>query len=358
VGQGLLAETGVPALGRLEPRDGVVAVVGPTGDQIKEFAKEFHQGDKVNRDEELVRLESLEARQREEELAKRQLSEAGAQAEAIKASGKARLAEIDQEIEDLKTSKVRELALQKVKIEALAAQKDQAEREQRRVRSLPRDVVNISDQEIEQQNLAVRKASAELEASQKGRDNAEKTFDSNVLLAQAKRTSAIAEFNLALQRVPLESARQQVKIAAERTRLSTLRSPLDGTIVRLAGHPGDATGLQPILHIAAGGKMIAVCEVDERWIQKLAGWLGPVSHPTPVKATLTSSALPGVVLEGELKSHQDIAGMLARNAILSFNPRADVDRRVVEVRVELKEESARKAAGLIGLQTDVTFKKP
>ena len=60
-------------------------------------------------------------------------------------------------------------------------------------------------------------------------------------------------------------------------------------------------------------------------------------------------------LTGHVEPDQ-VARVVIHNQLLSLNPRADQDRRIVKVRVLLDPESADRARKLIGLQVNVLLK--
>lgn len=101
--------------------------------------------------------------------------------------------------------------------------------------------------------------------------------------------------------------------------------------------------------------MIAVAEVYATDVEVLRDWVAP---GTSVEAEISGPALGRTILHGKLTSAAAIGRSVARNAAMGFSPRADSDRRVVEVRVELDEASSKQAALFVGLEVDVKFIAP
>jgi HlyD family secretion protein len=95
--------------------------------------------------------------------------------------------------------------------------------------------------------------------------------------------------------------------------------------------------------------MVVIAEVYETDIRELDAWLSK----SPGVATITSRALDRP-LTGEVRRNQ-IARMIAKNHLFSMNPRADIDRRVVEVRVDIRHDSVDLAARYVGLEVQVEF---
>jgi HlyD family secretion protein len=95
--------------------------------------------------------------------------------------------------------------------------------------------------------------------------------------------------------------------------------------------------------------MVVIAEVYETDIQELDAWLSKA----PVLATITSRAL-GKPLTGEVQQ-REITHLIAKNQMFSLNPREEVDRRVVEVRVIVRPDSVELASRYVGLEVQVEF---
>ena len=126
-------------------------------------------------------------------------------------------------------------------------------------------------------------------------------------------------------------------------------------MLRVPGHAGQVTGTQPIVELAAGDAIVVVAEVYESDLDKLYSGL---KKPEGVPATVQARALEGSrtnPLTGHVEPDQ-VGRLVVHNQLLSLSPRADQDRRVVQVRVLLDSESAERARKFIGLQVDVLLK--
>ena len=350
------ARSEVSALGRLEPGGGVIAVYGPPGDHILQLR--VKQGDTVAKDAVVAVLASQKDRQQERELAQIQLEEAEKQAKAVRQAADSQLAVIKLETENLKSSEAHDLKVQEARIRVLEAQVDQARKQVALLKSLTAG--SVADQDVQQRRLALTTAEGELEAARAVLEKTRNTYQQSHALADAKRKSTEAEREQALRRLPLDSLKQSVTLAERRLERTNIRAPVGGTVLKVVGHEGDATGGQPILHLADTGRMVAVAEVDETDVGLLHKWLDRPG--AVVGADVTSRALRAAGkedgLKGRLTGKEQIAGMLARNSLFSLNPREELDRRVIEVRVELDAESAQRAAELVGLQVEVRFHQP
>jgi HlyD family secretion protein len=338
----------VSALGRIEPSGGVVSVFGLPGDRIEKLSAK--QGDEVAKDAILAELASRKDRELERDLVASQLREARAQRAAIDEAGKAKIAVIDAQIAQLQSGRVDDLKAQDAKIAALSLQSQVARDNWNRLKGLER--TPVSAQDLEKSELVYRQAESELTAARAIRDKTEKGYTRTDALLSAKRIAAVAERKEALQRVPLDSVEGNLEIAERRLASTQIKAPVAGRILKVIGHEGDATGNQPIFQLADTRAMVVVAEVYETDIKELDAWLSE----SPGVATITSRALEKP-LTG--KVHRDqIAHMISKNQLYSMNPREDIDRRVVEVRVDIDPDSVELASRYVGLEVQVEFQPP
>ncbi len=344
------------ALGEVQPAGGIISIYGPPEDRILKFAQPLHVGQSLKSGDPLVILESQRARESEVKLARVQVQQAEQQQDAIRKAADAKLAELDAETGQLESRKKEDLAVQDDRICVFQAQAEQARTQLGRLDGLATD--RVSAAERDQARLAVEVADGQLNAARATRTQTENTYKRQSGLAVLKRTSIIAERDQALQQVPLESARASERAAQQRLDECTLKVPpqvATATVLRVIGHAGQTTGTQPILELAAGDAIAVLTEVYEDDLDQLYAGL---AKPEGVTARVKARALEGSKdkpLSGIVESDQ-VARMVAHNQLLSLNPRADQDRRVVQVRVLLDPPSADRARKYIGLQVDVLLK--
>ena len=281
-----------------------------------------------------------------------QLEEARQQNRAIAASRDAKLDELDDQVKALATTKLAETEAQELKIAFLRQQVVAAKARQKRFVDIDTSKVQIGAQEREQADLAVTQATTELKAAEGGLEASKKKFDLQAQAAKAQRVSASAEMDLALLRVPIKSLEKSLALAELRQKRSTLTAPVSGTVVQVVGNAGDPTGGGPILTLAAGDGMVVVAEVYASDIQKLRG----AKNLDKLQIEVSGPALgENVLLRGRLAGKEAIGLSVARNTVAGFSPRSDSDRRVIEVRVELDKEDAKRAAQYVGLEVEVKF---
>jgi HlyD family secretion protein len=340
-----IAKTKVSALGRLQPKGGVISVFGLPGDRIEKLSAK--QGDKVAKSTILAELASRKDRELDRDLVAIQLREARAQRASLAVAGKAKIAVIDAEIAQLQSGRDGDLKAQNAKIRALILQSRVAYDGWNRLKSLKR--TPVSAQDLEKSELVYQKSESELTAARAILNKTAKGYDQNDTALKAKRSAAVAELEEALKRVPVDSLAENLKIAERRLDATLVKAPVAGQVLKVIGHDGEATGAQPIFQLADIGAMVVIAEVYETDIQALDVWLSESS----VLATITSRALRKP-LTGEVHRHQ-IARLIAKNQVFSLNPREEIDRRVVEVRVDVQPASVELASLYVGLEVQVEF---
>ena len=126
---------------------------------------------------------------------------------------------------------------------------------------------------------------------------------------------------------------------------SELRAPLDGTVLKIHSRPGerpnDGNG---VLELGAGDRMQALAEVYESDINR-------VRLDQPVTLTSEHGGFRGSLRARVLR----ISPQVRQRAVLSTDPTGDADARVVEVRLALDPDDARRVQDLAGLKVIARF---
>jgi HlyD family secretion protein len=334
----------VVALGRVEPAGGVVDVGGTPGDRLARLLVE--EGSPVKKGGEIAELESRPIRKLELDAAERQLQLAEGRLEA-----ESKLAAAKVDIARLGVRKAEAAALgieaQKKKIALLESTLALARKDQQRLDGLSKELV--AEQERQRQALLVEQAECELQAARAALEQAEQSAAlaqdaARLELAAAEQAAGLLPFT-----IPLPSLRTTRDLAEAVYNRTMILAPCEGTVLKTHVRPGETLGVKPIAQIANLDRMSVVAEVYENEIKHLR--VGQT-------AEITSNALrlpaDRKALHGTIKSIGLIVGL---PVLKNVDPFAPTDRHVVEVRVELDEESSRLAAPLTNLQVDVRFPK-
>jgi len=155
---------------------------------------------------------------------------------------------------------------------------------------------------------------------------------------------AASELDLREQRT-LELQGQLHETRAQLSRVRTdlvnteLRAPLDGTVLRIQARPGERPGDKGILELGNSERMEALVEVYESDI-------GRVRLGQTVRLSSENGGFNGT-LSGRVSR---ISPQVRQRQLLSTDPTGDADARIVEVRVRLDPEDARRVQDLTGLK--------
>jgi HlyD family secretion protein len=335
-----LAEPGrkmdnIPALGRIEPKDGVLSLGVPTPDRIAQI--NVKEGETVQKDRELMVLGSAVMRELERKIAVIQLEEAKKRLAAITTSGEAQIRVEGIRREQVEKVEPLELKAQESKIKLLKDQVANAERDSARYAAAGD---TIAEQDKEKQQLVLHQAQAELVAAESQRDKLRVSHSLNLSLAEAQKEASESELRRNQSAISLDLLKNQVAEAEERLKETRVRAPRGGKILRLLVHEGELVGGQPVLQMANTDEMIVLTEVYETDIEKVH--IGQ-------KATITSH----IFKESDPLTGKVVwkGSSIGKARVVDLDPRAAVDNRVVEVKVKL--DQSERVADLIGHQVRV-----
>ena len=125
---------------------------------------------------------------------------------------------------------------------------------------------------------------------------------------------------------------------------SQLRSPIDGTVLRIYARPGERPGSDGILAVGASDRMEAIAEVYESDIGRIR--LGQSASLISENGGFTGKLKAEVVR---------IPPPIRQRDVLSTDPTGDADARIVEVRLALSPEDAKRVQQLSGLKVIARF---
>lgn len=332
------AVTNVTALGRLEPRGEVIQLSAPssiTGVRIDRLlvkeGKRVRAGDLVaildNHDRAQAALE--EAKE-EVKVARANLAqvEAGAQTGEIEAQ-KATIARLEAELQGQKQTLQATVA-------RIEAEQRNALVDFERYEKLYQDGV-ISAQQLDSRRLSAKTATEQLNESQSSRVQAIATIEKQIAEAKAtlNKIQEVRPTDVNLAQAEIDRAIAQVKQAQADLALTAVKAPVSGEIIEIHTHSGEAISSDGIAEIGRTEQMIVVAEVLEEDIGKVR--LGQ-------RATISSENL---AFPGELHGTViEVGRKIGKQDVLDSDPAADVDARVVEVKIGLSPEVSQRVSGL------------
>ena len=152
------------------------------------------------------------------------------------------------------------------------------------------------------------------------------------------------EIQLSDKRARLSEARAELTKLETELALSQLRSPIDGLVLRVFAQPGERPNGTGILEVGANQTMEAVAEVYESDISRVR--LGQ-----RVRLESESGGYKGTVMARVIR----ISPQVRQRQVLSTDPSADADARIVEVRLALDPAESNRLRSLAGLKVIARF---
>ena len=152
------------------------------------------------------------------------------------------------------------------------------------------------------------------------------------------------EIQLTDRRGRLNEARAELKRLKADLELSELRSPIDGVVLRVFTQPGERPDANGILEVGANQRMEAIAEVYESDVARIR--IGQT-----VLLESESGGFKGTLRARVLR----ISPQVRQRQVLSTDPSADADARIVEVRLGLDPAQLQKVAALAGLKVIARF---
>ncbi len=371
----------VTALGRLEPSGEVIQVSAPAsnqGDRLEELL--VKEGDELvkgqimaildSRDRAAAQLKEAEERVRVAQAKLNQIKAGAKQGEikaqeatierlqvelhAVKATDGAKIARLQAQLRG-------EEAEQVAAIERLEAELGNAEREFQRYQQLAREGA-ISDSDLDARRLNLDRARNRLAEAKAAFRKTIDTLSEEIRETQARATETTDTLNQQIQAAKAELDRisevrpVDVDVAAAEVRqaqaevakarveldLAYIKAPQAGRVLNILTRPGEIVSSDGIARIGETNQMYAVAEVYESDIGKIH--LGQ-------SAQITSNAIAG-----ELQGIVERVGLeVQRQEVINTDPAANIDAKVVEVKVRLDRESSQKVAGLTNLLVKVAI---
>ncbi len=334
------AKIGVAALGRLEPREPVAEVGVASEERLEKLL--VQPGQFVTSGQILAYLENYHYRLAERQKAAAELAEAEARLSAEEEQGRARIQEAQLRTQQLDEVPQREVEAQDAHVRELRTNMDLAASAVTRYRTLlAKDAVSQQDYDQKAARLDAARAALDAGQAQLARLKAQIAVDRRV--AQAAVVTRQAELKSTQGSSTIESLKGNLEVAEAELQKTIIRANSNGQIIDILARPGESVNGHPILRMGDVSQMYVGAEVYE----------GDVSRVQPgQRAEISSPALSGV-LTGHVES---IGTSVFRRQARVLDPQADVDTRVVNVRIRL--DHSQEAARLVGLQVSVLIPAP
>lgn len=371
----------ITSLGRIVPQGKVTrlsATVPDEGKRVKQLL--VKEGDLVQKGQVIAlldshqrRLATLKQTQEEVKLAKARLEQvkAGAKAGAIKAQSgtierlkaelQGQIVAQEAQIASLQARLKAEKQAQEATIERFQAQLKNAQTECKRYEKLYQDgAISVSEYDsrclqektLQEQlneaeanlNRIVTTLSEEIKEAQATLTRTVVTLQKQIIEAEAtlEEISEVRPVDVQVAQAEVDKAIAIVKQAEANLELAYVRAPIDGRILELHIRPGENITQRGILEIGKTDQMEIIAEVYKTDIGQVG--LGQ-------EAIITSEAFPNQ-LTGKVSQ---IGLQVKQQNIFSNQPGSDVDRKVVEVKIQLDPESSQQVSQLTNLQVEVAI---
>jgi HlyD family secretion protein len=237
-----------------------------------------------------------------------------------------------------------EIATQQATIDRLQAQFNNASTENNRYQQLYKQGA-VSASIADGKRLQLQTVEQQIREARAGLTRNVSSLQDQLTEARARLVSIseVRPVDIQLAEAQVKSATSAVQQAKAEHELTYVKAPLAGKVLKVHAKTGEVISSNGIVEIGTTTQMFVSAEVYQTDIEKI--------H-TGQKAFITSPAFKGKIVG----TVSEIGLQVERQSILSVNPSADTDRRVVEVKIRIDNptDSAR-VASLTNLQVDVAI---
>lgn len=327
----------IVALGRLEPQGEVITLSPPSsaqGARVEQIL--VKEGDWVKAGETVAVLDThtrlaaaLENAQADVQVARAALAkiQAGAQTGEIEAQ-KAAIARLEAELEGQQET------LQATVARQVAALRN-AQSDYERYQQLYQEGA-ISTQELETRRLNAETAQQQVNESQASRNETIVTLQRQIDEARANlnRITEVRPTDVREAQAQVNRMVAAVKLTQADLALSYIKAPIDGEIIKLHTRSGETISTNGIAELARTDQMVVIAEVLEEDISKVRP--GQAVSVTSENRAFTEK-IKGTVAQ--------VGRQIGKQNILDSDPAADVDARVVEVRISLPTTASELVSG-------------
>lgn len=335
----------VTALGRLQPQKEVIRLSAPlalNGDRVAQLL--VKEGDSVQKGQVVAILDSRNRLQSTVLEAQNRVKEAQVKLAQVKAGAKRGEVQAQKAIITRLQADINgNTAIQKANITRLQSEVRNARSEYKRNLWLYQQGA-ISASALDSRRLAAETAAAQMQQA-----IAQQKSTAKSLTAQQKEAIATLDRIVEIRPIEVETAQTQVDTAItqlQRAKIELeqayIKAPMAGQIFKIYAKTGEKLGDNGIADLGQTDNMMVVAEVYQTDIDKVH-----IGQPV----TITSTAFPD-----KLQGKVALIGLrLSQQNVFSNQPGENLDRRVVEVRINLTKEASRQVASLTDLQVEAAI---
>jgi HlyD family secretion protein len=331
----------ITALGYLEPRGRVIRLSAPnSGGGVSRVEQLLvKQGESVQAGQVIAVLDSRDRLQAAVVEAQKQVNVARSNLAIVQAG--ARQGEVNAqqaEIARLEAQQQGDTQAQAATVARLSAELQNAQVEAQRYQLLYQQGA-VPASLRDSKTLTLTTAQRSLEEAQVVLQRIQMTRSPELAAAVAtlERIAEVRPVDVAAAQAQVEQAIAAVQQAQAQLDLATVRAPQAGVVLEIHTRPGELIASEGIIELGQTQQMTALLEVYETEIGKVK-----LGQTVKLFADSFSDSLTGKVVE--------IGVQVKRQNVVNSDTSANIDARIVEVRVQLDPDSAQKVAGLTNLQ--------
>ncbi|WP_066424632.1 ABC exporter membrane fusion protein [Anabaena sp. 4-3] len=335
----------VTALGRIEPQGEVIQVsVSQSAGSNRVGELLVKQGDRVNKGQIIAILDNRDTRLAALNRAKQQVKVAQSQLAQVKAGAKdGEIAAQQAIISELEAELRQQVAARVATVKRLEAEVRNAELEYQRYQYL-QETGAVSASMRDSKKLILETAQESLREAIANRYQTSETLRERLRQAKAtlEKIAEVRPTDVQAAQAEVENAKAAVQEAEANLDLADVKAPKAGQILKIHTWGGEVVSDKGIVEIGQTQQMYVVAEVYELDINRVK--IGQ-------SATITQMNLPGE-LTGKV---EQIGLLIGKKDVLNTDPAADIDSRVVEVKIRLNPESSQRVAGLTNSKVKVAI---
>ncbi|MBD1840330.1 ABC exporter membrane fusion protein [Coleofasciculus sp. FACHB-64] len=335
----------VTALGRLEPEGEAIALSAPTsaeGNRVEQLL--VKEGDRVAKGQAIAILNSRDRLQASVMQAQEQVRVAQAKLDQVRAGAKTGEIQAQRsQIAQLEAERVGDLNAQAATVARLEAEVQNAQVEYQRYALLYQNGA-VSASQRDSKRLTLTTAQKQLQEAQAARDRTRNSRQQQLNEARATldQIAEVRPVDVQVAQADVRQALAAVEQAKANLEQASVRSPQDGQILKIYTRPGELISNDGIAEIGRTQQMFAIAEVYQSDIKNIRpGQMARVSSDS------IDSELSGTV--------EQVGYKVLRQDIVNSDPSANIDGRIVEVKIRLDAGSSGKAARLTNQQVKVVI---
>ena len=335
----------VTALGRLEPSGEVIQISAPSSNQgvrLEELL--VKEGDDIVQGQIMAILDSRDRAAAALKQAEERVNVTQANLNKVRAGAKTGEIEAQRAtIARIEAERSNNIAAQAATVARLEAELKNAQVEYQRYQELYTEGA-ISASARDSKQLTFETAQRQLEEARAHLQRIKTANEEQIREAKATldRIAEVRLVDVEVAAAEVREAQAAVATAQADLDLAYIKAPQAGQVLDILTRPGEAVSSDGIARIGQTSQMYAIAEIYESDIGKIQ--LGQ-------RVNITSNAI-----SGELEGAVDRIGLeVQRQEVINTDPAANIDAKVVEVRVRLDEDSSQQVEGLTNLLVKVAI---